>query len=119
VDGHGREDVVRYQHEEFVLSQLGKKQRLSLKGPVTVTGMPNVAFHGGNIRGTILSELPSSVSSSYFSPPWLGAVKIFSPTILRLLHHIPLTTAPSLRWSLAMGLIYSKTIIYISSLRQI
>jgi hypothetical protein len=25
---------------------------------------------------------PSSVSSSYFSPPWLGAVKIFSPTNL-------------------------------------
>jgi hypothetical protein len=43
----------------------------------------------------------------------------FSSTILRLPHHIPLIAAPSLRWSLAMGLIYSKTIIYFSSLRQI
>jgi hypothetical protein len=43
----------------------------------------------------------------------------FSPTNLRLPHHIPLITAPSLRWSLAMGLIYTKAIIYFSSLRQI
>jgi hypothetical protein len=45
-------------------------------------------------------------SPSYSSPPWLGAVKIFSPTNLRLPHHIPLITAPSLWWSLAMELIY-------------
>jgi hypothetical protein len=31
--------------------------------------------------------------------------EIFSPTIFRLPHHIPLITAPSLRWSLAMGLV--------------
>jgi hypothetical protein len=62
---------------------------------------------------------PSSVSSSYSSPPWLGAVKIFSPTNLRLPHHIPLITAPSLRWSLAMGMIDTKTIINFSFLRQI
>jgi hypothetical protein len=34
-------------------------------------------------------------------------------------HHIPLITAPSLRWSPAMGMINTKTIIYFSSLRQI
>jgi hypothetical protein len=34
-------------------------------------------------------------------------------------HHILLITAPSLRWSLAMGMINTKTIIYFSSLRQI
>jgi hypothetical protein len=41
---------------------------------------------------------------------------LFAP-ILRLPNHIPLITAPSLRWSLAMlamGLIYSRTIIYFS-----
>jgi hypothetical protein len=65
------------------------------------------------------SAPPSSASSSYSSPPWLGAVKFFAPTILRLPHHISLITAPSLRWSLAMGLSYSKTVIYFSSLRQI
>jgi hypothetical protein len=29
-------------------ARLGKKQRLSLKGPLAETEMPNVAFHGGN-----------------------------------------------------------------------
>jgi hypothetical protein len=33
-------------------------------------------------------------------------------------YHIPISTAPSLRWSLAMGMIITKTIIYFS-LRQI
>jgi hypothetical protein len=61
----------------------------------------------------------SPVFSSYSSPPWLGAVKIFSPTNLRLPHHIPLITAPSLRWSRAMGMINTKTIINFSFLRQI
>jgi hypothetical protein len=27
---------------------IGNKQQLSLKGPLAATGMPNVAFHGGN-----------------------------------------------------------------------
>jgi hypothetical protein len=57
----------------------------------------------------------SSVSFSSSSPPWLGAVKIFSLTILHLPHHIPLITALSLWWSVAMELIYSKMIIYFSS----
>jgi hypothetical protein len=41
-------------------------------------------------------------------------VKIFLPANLRIPHHMPHITAPSLRWCLAMGLIYSKTIIYFS-----
>jgi hypothetical protein len=56
----------------------------------------------------------SSVSFSYSSPPWLGAVKKKIAPILRLSHHIPLITAPSLQWCLAMGLIYSM-IIYFDS----
>jgi hypothetical protein len=40
----------------LVLSQLGKKQQLSLKGPLAVTGMPNVEIVV-YIRGTVLSKL--------------------------------------------------------------
>jgi hypothetical protein len=38
------------------------------------------------------NKCSSSVSSSYSSSPWLGAVKIFSPTNLRLPHQIPHVT---------------------------
>jgi hypothetical protein len=46
-------------------------------------------------------------------------MKIFLPTNLPLPDRIPLITAPSLRWSLAMEMINTMTIINFSALRQI
>jgi hypothetical protein len=72
-----------------------------------------------SMLGRTNNETKLSSISSYSSPPSLGAVKMFWATMLRLPHHIPLITAPSLRWTLAMGLSYSKTVIYFPSLWQI